>query len=69
MRTILPLYALPRIYPYRSYIGTLANRGFEITLTAGGPAQSVRFPTGTKATCTGAGGAGTLCSSFFLDSA
>jgi hypothetical protein len=25
MRISLPLYALPRIYPYRSYIRTLAN--------------------------------------------
>jgi hypothetical protein len=53
----LPLYALSLIFPQRSYIGTLWEIGDHIDLGEG-CSEVFRFPTQTKITGEGPGGAG-----------
>jgi hypothetical protein len=52
-RTILPLYDLSLIFPYRSYIGTLAKGIGDHIHLGGGLSRGVRFPTQIKGTGAG----------------
>ena len=54
-KDILPLYALSLIFPYRSFIGTLAKGIGDHIHLGGGLSRGVRFPTQTKAIGSGPG--------------